>query len=540
MDESDEREFAELGIKPWLIKQLHSLGIKSPTPIQKGCIARILAGDDCIGAAKTGSGKTFAFALPILQHLAEDPYGIFALVLTPTHELAYQIADQFSILGQSLKLRVCIVTGGSDQLEEALKLAKRPHIVVAMPGRLADHISGCDTFTLKKIKYLVLDEADRLFGESFQDDLETIFEALPQKRQNLLFSATITEDVKESKILPLNRDHLLTWTDTDTQLTVSTLDQRYVVCPAYARDVYLVQTLREYREKHPSGHVVVFTDTKKDCQVLSMMLNAIGIDNVCLHGFMRQRDRVAALSQFRSNLKSTLLATNVAARGLDIPTVNLVVNHKLPLEPKEYIHRVGRTARAGRSGLAISLITPYDILRLGEIEDKINTKLTEYKVDDDEAVKVFTTVSVTKREQEAQLDNEEFEQRKKNYRIKRWRQAGVDPEMMEEGLEEMRRKRVRAAKKAKLAKIKELQSQMKPDEGTRQQENRLEQNGTEDIDASIKDGLRKVNKSLMKKDDRFKNVIGKITKIKRKAENVAKIQSKAQEKEQSRKKKKKV
>ncbi|XP_045504709.1 probable ATP-dependent RNA helicase Dbp45A [Colias croceus] len=535
--ENDGKEFAELGVKPWLIKQLATLGIKTPTPIQKGCISKILDGHDCIGAAKTGSGKTFAFALPILQHLAEDPYGIFALILTPTHELAYQIADQFQILGQPLQLRVCIVTGGSDQLEESLKLAKRPHIVVAMPGRLADHITGCDTFSLKKIKYLVLDEADRLFSESFEEDLKTIFSALSPNRQNLLFSATITDDVKESKILPLNKENLLTWSEQDGQVTVTTLDQRYVVCPAYARDVYLVQTLRKYREGRPSSHVIVFTDTKKECQVLSMMLNAIGMDNVCLHGFMRQKERVSALTQFRSNLKCTLIATNVAARGLDIPTVDLVVNHKLPLESKEYIHRVGRTARAGRSGMAISIITPYDILRLGEIEEKINTKLTEYKIDDEEAVKVFTTVSVTRREQEAQLDNEEFEVRKRNYRHKRWILAGVDPDEMESGLEEMRHKRIKAAKKAKLAKIKEIQAQIKNDEMKQNDSDRLQQNEMEDIDKTIKDGLRKVNKTLMKKDDRFKNVIGKISKIKRKAEN---IKQKTGEEKTSKKKKKVV
>ncbi|XP_063831861.1 probable ATP-dependent RNA helicase Dbp45A [Ostrinia nubilalis] len=537
MGENEGKEFAALGVKSWLIKQLFNLGIKSPTPIQKGCVPGILEGSDCIGAAKTGSGKTFAFALPILQNLSNDPYGIFALVLTPTHELAYQIADQFSILGQPLNLKVCIVTGGSDQLEESLKLAKRPHIVVAMPGRLADHISGCDTFSLKKIKYLVLDEADRLFSESFQEDLETIFNALPQKRQNLLFSATITEDVRESKLLPLNKEKLLIWTESDPQLTVSTLDQRYVVCPAYARDVYLVQTLRKYRETKPSSHIIVFTDTKKECQVISMMMNAISMDNVCLHGFMRQRERSAALAQFRSNLKCTLVATNVAARGLDIPSVDLVVNHKLPLEPKEYVHRVGRTARAGRSGLAISLITPYDLLRLGEIEEHINTKLTEYKIDDDEAVRVFTTVSVTRREQEAKLDNEEFEQRALNYRVKRWRMAGVDPELMQQGLEEMRRKRVKEAKKAKLEKIKQLQAQMASKEETGQSDgNRLQPSET-DIDASIKEGLKKVNKGLMKKDDRFKNVIGKISKIKRKAENV---KNQTVDKEHKKKKKKVV
>ncbi|XP_045453364.1 probable ATP-dependent RNA helicase Dbp45A [Melitaea cinxia] len=535
MNENDGKEFAELGVKQWLIKQLFSLGIRSPTPIQKGCISKILEGYDCIGAAKTGSGKTFAFALPILQSLAEDPYGIFALVLTPTHELAYQIADQFLILGKPLNLRVCIVTGGSDQLEESLKLAKRPHIVVAMPGRLADHITGCDTFSLKKIKFLVLDEADRLFSESFQEDLETIFKALPQKRQNLLFSATITDDVKESKILPLNQGKLTTWSENDPQLTVNTLDQRYVVCPAYARDVYMVQTLRKYRETKPSSHIIVFTDTKKECQVLSMMLNEIGMDNVCLHGFMRQKERVSALTQFRSNLKCTLIATNVAARGLDIPTVDLVVNHKLPLEPKEYIHRVGRTARAGRNGMAISIITPYDILRLGEIEDQIKTKLSEYKIDEDEAVRVFTTVSVARREQEAQLDDEQFERRARNYRHKRWLLAGLDPARMEQGLEEMRRKRAKAAKKVKLAKIKAIQEQLKIAE-TGKVTDRLEPHA--DIDATIKDSIKKVNKSLMKKDDRFKDVIGKVSKIKRKSENMKTKQN--QVKDKSNKKKKKI
>ncbi|KOB75028.1 putative ATP-dependent RNA helicase Dbp45A [Operophtera brumata] len=361
MDENDGKEFTELGVKTWLVKQLFTLGIRNPTPIQKGCIASILAGEDCIGAAKTGSGKTFA-----------------------------------------------------------------------------------------------------LFSESFQGDLETIFNALPTKRQNLLFSATITDDVRESKLIPLDKEKVKIWTETDTQLTVATLDQRYAVCPAYARDVYLVQALRKYRESKPSSHII--------------------------------RERASALTQFRSNLKCTLVATDVAARGLDIPTVDLVVNHKLPLESKEYIHRVGRTARAGRSGMAISLITPYDILRLGEIEEKIGIKLTE--------------------EQEAQLDNEEFDQRKRNYRHKRWLQAGVDPAMMEEGLEEMRRKRIKLAKKEKLAKIKDIQAQIKRDEP----QDRLHTD--QDIDASIKDGLKKVNRTLMKKDDRFKNFIGKITTIKRKADSV--------------------
>lgn len=172
------------------------------------------------------------------------------------------------------------------------------------------------------------------------------------------------------------------WSEEFQVATVETLDQRYLLCADYDRDMVLIEALRKYREEDENSNVMIFTNTKKYCQLLSMTLNKVGIQNVCLHGFMRQKERVAALNRFKSRHVRTLIATDVAARGLDIPSVQLVINHRLPRTPKEYIHRVGRTARAGRKGMAISIFRfPRDLELLGEIEQAINTKLTEHPID---------------------------------------------------------------------------------------------------------------------------------------------------------------
>uniref|UniRef100_A0A0K8RGQ5 RNA helicase n=1 Tax=Ixodes ricinus TaxID=34613 RepID=A0A0K8RGQ5_IXORI len=175
--QSPERDptFEDLQLKKWIIDQLNSLGIKKPSPVQQNCIPSILKGKDCIGCAKTGSGKTLAFALPILQKLFEDPYGIFALVLTPTRELAFQISEQFKVIGKAVGLKDCVIVGGMDMVTQGRLLAESPHVVVSTPGRLADHLESCNTFTLGRIKFLVLDEADRLLEGHFNEQLKTIF-----------------------------------------------------------------------------------------------------------------------------------------------------------------------------------------------------------------------------------------------------------------------------------------------------------------------------------------------------------------------------
>ncbi|XP_030382408.1 probable ATP-dependent RNA helicase Dbp45A [Scaptodrosophila lebanonensis] len=449
MQAKESSPFQSLGLRPWLAKQLAKLGLKGATPIQQHCIPAILSGKDCIGAAKTGSGKTFAFALPILQKLSEEPVSHFALVLTPTHELAYQISEQFLVAGQPMGVRVCVVSGGTDQMIESQKLMQRPHIVVAMPGRLADHLTGCDTFSFDNLKYLVVDEADRMLNGDFDESLAIIERCLPQSRQNLFFSATMKEFIKESSIFTIAAD-CVEWSQDSEIATVDTLDQRYLLCADYDRDMVLIEALRKYREENEKCNVMIFTNTKKYCQLLSMTLRNMDIENVCLHGFMRQKERVAALSRFKSNHIRTLIATDVAARGLDIPSVQLVINHMLPRTPTEYIHRVGRTARAGRKGLAISIFRfPRDLELLGEIEAKINTKLTEHPIDQRMVERIFMQVNVTRRESEMKLDNNDFDERAQNYRRKTWILEGKDPDEMEalyrkkqkEKLREIRRKR---------------------------------------------------------------------------------------------------
>ncbi|XP_076619793.1 putative ATP-dependent RNA helicase Dbp45A [Colletes latitarsis] len=427
--------FAELNLNLWIVNQCHSLGLKKPTPIQQSCIPKILAGSDCIGCAKTGSGKTLAFVLPILQKLSEDPYGIFALVLTPTRELAFQIADQFSAIGKSIGLKKCVIVGGMDMVVQGLELSRHPHIVVATPGRLADHLESCNTFSLKRIKFLVIDEADRLLGGHFDSQLKTVFGALPQKKQVLLFSATMTDTL--DKVKHIASSEVFMWESKDDSgiATVKELDQRYVLCPSDVCDSFLVEVVRTFRTTNKDGSIMIFTDTCKHCQLLSMTLNDIGFKNVALHAMVKQKDRLAALNQFKSNHIKILIATDVAARGLDIPTVELVINHTVPNVPKEYIHRVGRTARAGKGGMAITLITPYDIKLLHAIEDTIGTKLTEYKVNDKEIVTIITQISVAKREAEMRLDETDFYEKKMINKRKKLILEGKDLDEIEEILE---------------------------------------------------------------------------------------------------------
>ncbi|KAF7403710.1 hypothetical protein HZH68_006504 [Vespula germanica] len=447
---SNCQSFTDLNLNSWIISQCNSMGLKKPTPIQQQCIPRILAGDNCIGCAKTGSGKTLAFALPILQKLCEDPYGIFALILTPTRELAFQIADQFAAIGKSINLKKCVVVGGMDMMVQGLELAKKPHVVVATPGRLADHIESCNTFSLEKIKFLVLDEADRLLGGSFDEQLKIILPTLSKQKQVLLFSATITDALDKAKHLAPGKVFMWEAKDESGIATVKELDQRYVLCPKDAIDSFLVEVVRTFRITNETGSIMIFTDTCKNCQLLSMTLNEVGFINVALHAMIKQKERLAALNKFKSNHIKILIATDVAARGLDITDVELVINHTIPNVPKEYIHRVGRTARAGKGGMAISLITPYDIKLLHAIEDIIGTKLIEYKIDGktlsntkfyEEVVTILTQVSVAKREAEIKLDEADFYEKKIINKRKKLLLEGKDPDEIDLILQEHKKRR---------------------------------------------------------------------------------------------------
>ncbi|VEN57329.1 unnamed protein product [Callosobruchus maculatus] len=321
-----------------------------------------------------------------------------------------------------------------DMVEQGIQLSKRPHIVIATPGRLADHLESCNTFSLSKIQFLVLDEADRLLSGQFDKQIKTIFEALPKQRQNLFFSATITDALEKLKEATKTEVFIYEATSQSDVVTVEELDQQYVLCPKDVRDAYLVQTVREFRGIDTKGNIIIFTNTCKTCQIISMTLGELGFENVALHSMLPQTQRLAALARFKSNTVKILIATDVASRGLDIPTVALVINHMLPKVPKEYIHRVGRTARAGRLGKAISLVTPYDIKLLQNIEDHIHVKLKEMKVDDAEVGKIFAQVSLTKSESHLRLDETDFYEKSLINKRKKWILEGLDPDEEEEKL----------------------------------------------------------------------------------------------------------
>ncbi|XP_026775339.2 probable ATP-dependent RNA helicase DDX49 [Pangasianodon hypophthalmus] len=430
--------FASLGLSEWLVNQCKQMGISRPTPVQENCMPAILEGRDCMGCAKTGSGKTAAFVLPVLQKLSEDPYGIFCLVLTPTRELAYQIAEQFRALGKPLGLRDCIIVGGMDMVTQGLELSKKPHVVVATPGRLADHIRSSDTFDMKRLRFLILDEADRLLEQGctdFTKDLEVILSIVPAKRQTLLFSATLTDTLQELKSIAMNKPFF--WEHKSEVRTVEELDQRYILTPEKVKDAYLVNLIQKFQDEHDDWSIMIFTNTCKNCQILTMMLREFKFPAIALHSMMKQRQRFANLAKFKSNIFKILIATDVAARGLDIPTVQVVINHNTPGLPKIYIHRVGRTARAGRNGVSITLVTQYDIHLVSAIEEQIQAKLKEYPVQEKEVLKILTQVNVTRRQCEIKLEATDFDEKKEINKKKQMILEWKDPDLEEKRKNEL-------------------------------------------------------------------------------------------------------
>ncbi|KAK3097779.1 hypothetical protein FSP39_013126 [Pinctada imbricata] len=449
---NEEISFGDLGLNEWLSKQCSVMGLSRPTEIQVNCVSPILRGEDCIGCAKTGSGKTAAFALPILQKLSEDPYGIFALVLTPTRELAFQIAEQFNVLGKPINVRVTVITGGLDMMKQGLDLNVKPHIVISTPGRLADHLSSCDTFSLKKIKFLVLDEADRLIEDDFGEQLETIFKVLPKKRQTLLFSATMTQTLKDLQDVALKKPFF--WEQKSDVATVEGLKQYYVLMPEDLKDAYLMHILDTYTEKNKKSSIMIFTSTCKYTQILGMVCTQLNLPCVVLHSMIRQKERLAALAKFKSNQVNILIATDVASRGLDIPTVDLIVNHNVPNKPKNYLHRVGRTARAGRMGTSITMVTQFDIKLVHSIEAFVNNKMDEYPTKEKDVMEILVEVSTAKREAEIRLDEKDFGQQKETNKKKKLLLEGKNPEVEAEKRQKFLEKRNKLERKQRIKRLK--------------------------------------------------------------------------------------
>jgi len=394
--------FAALGVAPWLEDALRRVKIHEPTEIQRLAIPPALEGRNIIGTAKTGSGKTAAYALPILQKLSKDPFGVFCLVLSPVRELCFQISDQFEALGKGCKINSVVVVGGRDQTQQELKISSRPHVVVATPGRLAE-ILRFDPEGLKKvfrnIQVVVFDEADRILTPTFEPELECILECLPpaSRRQTMLFSATMTESLRVLAEKQLTNVAIVDATNQDG-LQANRLRQYYMHLPSIVKRVYLHHLLHSME---PSHGVIIFCSTVESTQRITTMCEMLGFQVACLHSLQSQRRRMVSLLKFKGESVNILIATDVAARGLDIPAVQRVINFELPDGPDEYMHRVGRTARAGRFGEAITFVSEGDEQKIERIEERIETKLELFPSKEEEVLKLMT--KTTKAYQKAQL-----------------------------------------------------------------------------------------------------------------------------------------
>ncbi|KAG6743545.1 hypothetical protein POTOM_052244 [Populus tomentosa] len=387
-----EKTFADLGLCKELVEACENLGWKKPTKIQEEAIPYALQGKDLIGVAATGSGKTGAFVLPTLEALLKDSQErksvqpFFVCVLSPTRELAIQIAEQFEALGSGIGVRCVVLVGGEDMLQQSIVLAKkRPHVIVGTPGRLADHLSNTKGFSLHALKYLILDEADRLLSMDFEKSLDEILKAIPRNRRTYLFSATMTNKAGEETPKGLFKE--------SCKGAMEQLSCIYHF--PLLIDCYLVHVLSSKK----GATSMVFTRTCRETDFLALVLRKLGLGAIPINGQMSQSNRLGALNKFKAGEFNILICTDVASRGLDIPSVDVVVNYNIPTNAKDYFHRVGRTARAGRSGLAISLVNQFDIGPFKQIEKHIGDdfKIPKYTANEDEVLLLAERVTEAKR-----------------------------------------------------------------------------------------------------------------------------------------------
>lgn len=371
--------FIDLGLSEALVRTLNSHGYKAPTPIQQQSIPKILAGGDLIASAQTGTGKTAAYALPILHKLSARNYTkvrpIRALVVVPTRELASQVGASFKALGSGLdpKLRCIEVFGGVKIEGQIFKLKLGCDILVATPGRLLDLVTQ-NVIKLSHVEHFVLDEADRLLEMGFLPDIKRIVAKVPTESQKMLFSATYTDDVERMTAFLLKKpDRLAPQTET---MVVSKI--RQIVYGVHAGDKSLA--LRNILERHSEDQVLVFVNTRAQAIDLSRALGFAGLSVGALHGEVDQKGRAKVLAEFMEGQVRVLVATDVAARGLHIPELPLVVNFELPTNIEDYVHRIGRTGRIGNTGKALSLVAPGEMQLLGYIEELIGQKVERQKL----------------------------------------------------------------------------------------------------------------------------------------------------------------
>ncbi|WP_226585082.1 DEAD/DEAH box helicase [Halobacillus litoralis] len=361
------QQFEQLGVPTELSRKLKHQGILTPTPIQKEAIPALMDGQDVIAQAQTGTGKTFAFLLPILKNVDPASAYVQAVIITPTRELALQITQEV----QKLKpedVHVLAVYGGQDVVKQANKLDGRAHIVVATPGRLLDHLRR-ENVHLNEVDYLVVDEADQMLEAGFLPDVQDILSQTSADRQTMLFSATITSKVQALGKKILNKPKKIVVKE--ETVTVENIKQLLYETTDRAKQDTLLQIMSEHRP----FLAVIFCRTKRRAKKLNDALIAKGYESDELHGDLSQAKREKVMQRFRNAKIQYLIATDVAARGLDVEGITHVFNYDIPQDPESYIHRIGRTGRAGGKGLAITFAAPKDKQALQAIEKHIHQRL---------------------------------------------------------------------------------------------------------------------------------------------------------------------
>nr|WP_316873163.1 DEAD/DEAH box helicase [Ralstonia sp. LMG 6871] len=379
--------FDSFGLHPDVLRALTESGYTKPTPIQAAAIPVVTAGRDVMGAAQTGTGKTAGFSLPIIHNLLPDAntsasparHPVRALILTPTRELADQVYDNVAKYAKYTALRSAVVFGGVDMNPQTEQLRRGVEILVATPGRLLDHVQQ-RSVNLSQVRMLVLDEADRMLDMGFLPDLQRIINLLPAHRQTLLFSATFSPEIK--KLAASYLRHPQTIEVARSNATAENVRQVIYTVPDNHKQAALVHLLKQRAEQGLPRQCIVFSNSKIGCSRLARALEREGINANAIHGDKTQTERMQTLEAFKQGTVDVLVATDVAARGLDISQMPCVINFDLPFNAEDYVHRIGRTGRAGASGDALSLFAPGDERLLADIEKLIKRNLPREQLAD--------------------------------------------------------------------------------------------------------------------------------------------------------------
>lgn len=382
--------FAELGIHPSVLAAITAAGYEEPSPIQSKAIPEILAGQDIIGQAQTGTGKTAAFALPILSKIDPNNRHTQVLVLAPTRELALQVADAFETFAKLMPtVKVAAIYGGAPMGAQLRAIRQGVQVLVATPGRLCDHLRRDSNF-LSEVKFLVLDEADEMLKLGFMDDLESIFKTLPAKRQTALFSATVPASIKAIAEKQLNNPKNIKIV-TKTQ-TVERIEQSYLMVHPDQKNTAVLRLL----EVEDFDAVIAFVRTKQATLDLATELEIKGYRVAALNGDIAQNQRERVVESLKDGRLDIVVATDVAARGLDVPRITHVFNVDMPYDPESYVHRIGRTGRAGRTGKALLLVTPRERRMLQTIERVTKQEVSEASLPDAQNILVARIKRLTK------------------------------------------------------------------------------------------------------------------------------------------------